>query len=151
MYVRYMDDIIIILSRDSVREFIMDWDLMTPSFFAIDGWEWGTSLPILDLTVTLDAVNKRVTWAPYFKPTALQIPLDTSSCHRNRVHTSWSHGYLRRLAMNSFHHASFKVAQKIFVDRLKNFKFKDEIVHSLETSDLYSQVWHSSKHPCAPG
>ena len=138
MYARVHDDIFMIL-KPSVhrRSFMSSWAAMAPSSdFKIDKWEASlVRADFLDLTIYRQE-GSHVGFRPFFKPSALAVPLLPGSAHL-RSAVNWPLQDDWRLAANSSSFANYVAAKRQFMCRLETFGAPPSLLQSLKHQNAY--------------
>ena len=126
LYVRYRDDLYMVLSKGTLRSALSthwsEWTARRASPYIVEKWESSLiSLDWLDVTTFID--GNHLKYRPFVKPSQLGVPLLPSSQQAPAVHRSWPYAELGRLRRNSSSLYDYIVSKQQFLHRLQSYGY----------------------------
>lgn len=139
-YGRYRDDTLWLIRPSAAIvkpvELRRNWNTIT---FKVDKWSASqVSLQFLDVEFFLPRDFGHISFAPFFKPSSLGVPLSVDSHHPQHTHRAWVLSELRRFARRSSSHEFFVYAKRVFISRLSRFHHPAKELRMLQQQDPYT-------------
>ena len=132
-YFRFKDDILVIADdrkRQCVVRFLKEFKKRTKYFKMKVETITHDEVQFLEVVIFKD--GQRLGIKPYFKPTAVGIPLSAASAHPVHVHWSWPFALMRRYLMLTSNKRQKKEAAKFIIKRFRMHHSSKVMIKSLK-------------------
>ncbi len=130
LYTRYRDDIFVVLDHPRRCPAFYEALITTAAkVYKIERESYslvGSSMLDLFIFKLESTTGVSLAWKPFVKPTAVHVPLHSSSIHPRSTHTSWPVAEIARMYRRSLFVKDFTVAKTRMISRFRRFFLEAE-------------------------